>query len=200
MYQRKGSEVIMNDQIDLLTKIHSAQSEVNSLQLDYWNSYSGLGTWQFWLMALLFILPLIALYLLIDKKRIFLLGFYGLNIHVWATYVDSYGARYGLWEYRYRLLPHFPFSVALDVAAFPVVFILVYQWTLNHNKNFYLYSIATAFAFPFIFIPILIKLNIYGFHNGMNSFYLFIINIGIVLLSKIITSIFLHLQTKAGKG
>src|SRR5699024_6153519 len=100
-----------------------------------------------------------------DKSKALLLGFFGLNYHVWFSYTNSIGVGLGLWEYPYHVIPFLP-SFSLDAALVPVCFMLLYQWTLNHNKNIYLYwfyvncwgEIKISLQF----------ITLFGFHSGGN--------------------------------
>lgn len=150
-------------------------------------------------MLALFVIPLVILYLYIDRRNLFLICFYGWNIHVWFTYVDQIAVRYGYWSYPYRLIPYIAYSFVIDSSLIPVTLMLVYQWTMKHNKNFYIYSIGAAFALAFIIKPLMVQLNMLDIHKGMNYFYFFIVNTVILLFSKLMVNIFLSIHKKANK-
>ena len=86
--------------------------------------------------------------------------------------------------------------MSLDGALVPVAFMLVYQWTLNKKKNFYLYAIALSAIFSFGLKPLLVSVNLFGLNKGMNYFYLFLLYCLMFLISKFITNFFLKLQNK----
>ncbi|MCL7749903.1 CBO0543 family protein [Halalkalibacter alkaliphilus] len=183
------------DQIEVYEKIRTMQEQLSQLQAEYWHQFSNLATWQFWLIFLVMcVAPLVVLYFVIDRKNIFLLGFYGFNIHIWFSYTDIFGVRQGLWGYPYQLIPFIPGNLSLDAVLIPVLFMFVYQWTLNHKKNFYIYTIGLSLFLSFIFKPILTLHHLFKLHNGINFFHLFLLYCVIFLLSKIITNIFLHMQ------
>ncbi|MCG0057242.1 hypothetical protein L6R34_33310, partial [Escherichia coli] len=71
------------NQQEYLKKIHSIQENLAKTWAEYWQQYSTPGSWQFWVTLGAFILPLVILYFLIDRKKAFHLGFYGFNVHVW---------------------------------------------------------------------------------------------------------------------
>src|SRR5699024_3640295 len=124
----------MNDnQLELLKVIRSISTELSQYQIEYWHLYSYVGMWQFWVEVLMIIIPLIILFFSIDKSKALHLGFFGLNYHVWFSYTNSIGVGLGLWEYPYHVIPFLP-SFSLDAALVHVFFMLIYQWTLNHNK------------------------------------------------------------------
>ncbi|WP_085522045.1 CBO0543 family protein [Tuberibacillus sp. Marseille-P3662] len=189
-----------SEELNLLENIASLQEKLSHTQINHWQQYSHIGTWQFWFGACLLLLPLIILYFLIDRSKMMLLGFYGFNIHVWFGYSDIFGVRQGLWQYPHQLIPFFPFALSLDASLVPIVFMLVYQWTLNHNKNFYIYSIGVSLFFAFIFKPFLSSIHLFRFGDGANYLTLFFGYLGVFLFSKIITNVFLYMREKPANG
>lgn len=177
-------------QFELLDKIRSASKEVMLLEEKYWQIFSNFETWQFWVLFLMLILPLIILFIFIDKQNMLLLGFFGLNYHVWFSYTNIVGIRLGLWEYPYNLIPYLP-SFSLDASFIPVCFMFLYQWTLNHNKNIYLYAIPLSAAFAFILKPIMVKYHFIHMYHGINYFHLFLFYMAYFIISILITNFFL---------
>ncbi|HZG77190.1 MAG TPA: hypothetical protein VEZ72_15160, partial [Paenibacillus sp.] len=80
----------------------------------YWNTYSDLGTWQFWVILAMFVVPLVALAFCLDRRQAFRLGFFGLAVHVVAVYFDLYATTHRMWEYPYKIAPFPPVSFGLD--------------------------------------------------------------------------------------
>lgn len=184
----------MNEkQSELLYQIRSMLEEVNQLQIEYWQSFSYFDTWQFWIVVIALILPIIILFFSIDKRKMLLLGFFGLNYHVWFAYVNKIGINMGLWEYPYELVPFLP-SFALDASLVPVSFMLLYQWTLNRQKNIYLYSVLLSALFAFVLKPIMVNFHFFHMFKGVNYIYLFLSYIALFIVSKLITNLFLWLQ------
>jgi hypothetical protein len=165
----------------------------------YWLSYSNMSTWQFWVLLALIILPIASLYFLLDRKRALLIGFFGLNVHVWFTYIDTFGVTNGLWNYPYKLVPFLPVNLALDTAIVPVTFMLVYQWTTKHKKNFYLYGTALCMFFAFVFKHIMVLLGLFELYRGMNYFYLFLFYMLTMVVAKLITDLFIYLLKEKKK-
>jgi hypothetical protein len=186
------------EQLELLTKIRTFSVETTKLQIEYWKAFSDVGTWQFWLVALMLIVPLIILVLLIDRSKIFLLGFFGLNYHIWFAYTNSIGISLGLWEYPYQLAPFLP-SFALDASLVPVAFMLLYQYTLNRGKNIYLYSLLLSGFLAFVMKPIMVNINLFKMNEWVNYFHLFLFYMLFFIVSKLITNVFLWLQQRQDK-
>ncbi|WP_243357145.1 CBO0543 family protein [Bacillus litorisediminis] len=175
-------------------KISSNQVENSHNWIDYWNQFSSFNTWQFWVTVLLLLVPLIVLYFTIDRKKALLLGFYGFNVHVWFTYIDLPGVIFGFWGYPYRAIPFFPYSFSLDVALVPVIYMLVFQWVIKNNKNYYFYFTLLSLFFAFILKPLMVTLGLFEFSRGANYFYLFIGYMAIMLVSKWITNLFIWFE------
>ncbi|MDV2682832.1 CBO0543 family protein [Alkalihalophilus lindianensis] len=190
-------KVMDQDQLKLYEKIESLKEQVSQIEMEYWTLYSGFDTFEFWVLLLLwFIAPLIILYFFIDRRNMFLLGFYGFNIHVWFGYLDTAGDRIGLWGYPYELVPFLSGNISLEATLVPVAFMLVYQWTLNHHKNFYLYSFMLSLILAFLFKPIISAHHFFELYKGITYFHLLLSYCLIFLFSKFITNVFLKMQRK----
>lgn len=181
-------------QIEELNRLNELQKELTTGSIHYWNQYSSFDDWHFWLMVILGILPLVLLYFFIDRKRMFHLGFFGFSVHILHSYTDIAAAQIGTWTYPYKLIPIFPISFTFDASFIPVTFMLVYQWTLNHKKNFYLYAAIPAFFFGFVAKPLLVAINIAkpgAGGQGLKAYFiLFISHLAISYLSKWLTDFF----------
>lgn len=186
-------------QAESLSELRSLQVQLTEQWVNYWQEFAHLGTWQFWVNSFLFILPLILLYFLIDRRKALLLGFYGLNVHVWMTYIHLFGAKLGYWDYPHPLFPFIPTGIEVDASFIPVAFMFVYQWTLNHQKNYYIYSFILSLVVAFIFKPIMVSLDLFGLYKGVNYFHLLLALMVIFLISKCITNIFVYFQKQEMK-
>ncbi|WP_240374050.1 CBO0543 family protein [Bacillus piscicola] len=184
-----------SQQSELLDVIRAGAEKVSHYQLEYWQSFSNLTTWQYWLLVLMLVTPLIVLFIWIDKRKILLLGFFGLNYHVWFAYANKIGIGLGLWEYPYHLIPCLP-SFSLDASLVPVCFMLLYQWTLHRKKNMYVYAVLLSAILAFIMKPLLVQLHLFHMFKGLNYVHLFLFYLAFFLVSKLITSLFVWLHEK----
>lgn len=184
-------------QKEALHKLIKEQQEGAGHWLKYWQDFSAFDTWQFWFHVVMFLSPLIILYFAMDWKRALQLGFYGFNVHVWFGYFDDFGSTQALWTYPHKMIPFIAHNLGLDASLVPVSFILVYQWTIKHNKNYYLYTLLLSLFLSFILKPIFVMHNLFKFNAWANYFHLFLSYIVILVLSKVITDIFLRLQKNA---
>ncbi len=176
----------------MLENINNMERELSNVINHYWKIYSSYDTWQFWLILFMFIMPLVAFVYFIDRKKLFLVSFYGYTFHVFLSYLDAFMNRNNFWEYPYFMIPFLTSNIAIDAALIPVSYLLLYQFTLNKNKNFYAYGFVLSLFFAFIYAGTLQWLGLYRLSNGMNNFYLFFIDYGLALFAYWFTSIFLH--------
>jgi hypothetical protein len=165
---------------------------------EYWQEWALYTTFEYWLMVLLFIGSLVLVVTKIDKDKIFLIGFYGYSIHMTVGYLDMIGRHLGYWNFPFPLIPALP-GLVLDSSIVPVTFMLVYQWTLNRNKNYYLYSFLTAAFFGFIFKPLMEALGLLKLYGNANYFYVFMVYVVTFLIARFLTNVFLWLQKKYAK-
>ncbi|ERN53902.1 hypothetical protein M3689_14865 [Alkalihalophilus marmarensis] len=191
-------KVMDQEQRTLYENIQATKEQLSQVELEYWNLYSSFTTLEFWVIFLLFfVAPLVVLYFVIDRRRIFLLGFYGFNIHVWFGYIDTAGDRMGFWGYPFEMIPFLSGNISLEAALVPILFMLVYQWTLNHKKNFYVYSLLLSVLLSFIVKPLLTMHLFFELHNGTTYVHLFILYVIIFLFSKLITNVFIKMHRNA---
>ncbi|MED4453856.1 hypothetical protein [Metabacillus fastidiosus] len=172
-------------------KIYEKRDELNSLFSAYWDQYSSLGNWQFWVVLFLFIFPLVLLYFKIDRTRVFEILFFGYTVHLLWAYTDITLGRSGYFVHTYFLMPIFPNASNMTASVLPVSFLLLYQYCTNHKKNFYLYAIILSAVFAFGFASIEEYFGLVNFRRGMNQFYLFLIDVGAAFISYWFTNLIL---------
>jgi len=187
---------LSTEQAKRYEELKDAQEKVFDLWNQYWFDYSSLDTWQFWLNVLMIIIPLIILCIFIDRKRLFLLLFFGFNIHIWSAYLDGMATRANYIGYPYKAIPMFPIHFGMDTSLVPVLFILMYQYTLIKKANFYLHSFILILLITFLFKPLLVAGNLLMLSKGTNYFHIFLGYLLITLLSIGITNFFLKLNGK----
>lgn len=130
-----------------------------------------------------------------SRKNHLLTYKYTINVHVWLSYFDDIALSNGLWSFPYKVVPFLP-AFASDAAIAPVALMLVFQWTLNYNKNYYLYATGLCLFLAFLWRSLLSTIGLFQVKNGINYLYLFLGYITVMLVSKWITKIFVHFQKK----
>ncbi|WP_416150029.1 hypothetical protein ACM26V_03250 [Salipaludibacillus sp. HK11] len=169
--------------------IFNKNEELNNLFSSYWHDYSNLGTWQFWTVVFLMIFPLILLYFTVDRSRIFEVFFFGYTVHILWSYTDLVLARQGYFVHTYFLTPLLPYALNMTASALPVAFLLVYQYTSNTKKNFYLIMLILCAVFAFGIATLEEFVGLLKFDKGMNQFHLFMIDIAIAFAAYWMTKL-----------
>ncbi|MUK88276.1 hypothetical protein GMD78_07720 [Ornithinibacillus sp. L9] len=181
-------------------EIYEKSRDLNSTLISYWQQYSFIDSWQFWFVLSLFIIPLVILYFALDRTRIFEILFFGYTVHILWTYVDTVLGSTTLFVHKYFLIPLLPFALSLSSALLPVGFLLIYQYCTNNNKNFYLFTILISAIFAFGFASLERYMGLVEFNNGMNQFYVFLIDIIIAVVAFWLTKFFLKLRDNKHKN
>lgn len=75
LYEEDGV-LLTSEQNEALFKINHQQEKLEESWLDYWQQFSNLDSWQFWLHCMMFIFPLVVIYFKIDRKKAFEVGFF----------------------------------------------------------------------------------------------------------------------------
>lgn len=177
----------------LQQEIRNLDIELMELILEHWNQYGHFGTWQFWINVIFFTLPLIVTLILIDKKKIFQIAFYGYTFHVMFVYLDVFLTRFNFWSHPYHMIPFLPVSIPVDGSFVPVIFLLTYQFAINNKKNFYLVTLFTAVVVTAT-AWVWQKLSLLQLHNGMNLFHILLLDVSISILAYWFTNFFLRLK------
>ncbi|MDG5788822.1 hypothetical protein QA612_15225 [Evansella sp. AB-P1] len=179
-------------------QIYQKTEEMNQIISTYWNDYSHMGTWQFWSVVLILVLPLILLIILVDRERIFEIFFYGYTIHILWTYAANFLEGYNFLIHNYFLTPFLPTSLNMTASALPVGFLLVYQYSTNRGKNFYLYAVIMSALFGIVFATVSDWIGLITFSKGMNQLYLFSIDIAIAFVAYWFTRFIKRVRENAG--
>ncbi|GAA0603859.1 hypothetical protein GCM10009001_21170 [Virgibacillus siamensis] len=181
------------EQIKQIEQINKLENKLTPIKIDYWQQYSSLHSWEFWFLLTVLVLSLICLYLFIDRKKALQIGFFGFNIHVWLNYLDEIAIYNELWSFPYKLIPYLP-VFTFEASFVPVVFMFVYQWTINHDKNYYLYATGLCLILAFVWRPLLSTVDLFQVKNGINYLYVILGYLIVMVMSKWITNIFVHFE------
>jgi hypothetical protein len=178
-----------------LQEINKLDTNLMELILEFWIQYGHFGTWQYWITLVSLILPLIITFLLIDRKKIFQIAFFGYSFHMMIVYLDVFLSRFNYWDHPYHLIPYVPLSIAVDGALVPVTFMLAYQYAINHNKNFYLVTLITAIAVTSM-AWVWTLLDLLQLDNGMNLLHIYLLDVVMATIAYWATNFFLRLHKK----
>ncbi|WP_277674429.1 hypothetical protein [Piscibacillus halophilus] len=178
-------------------EIKNLIEQLSQLTDEYWRNYSYFNDWQFWVVFLLFIIPLFILIKYVDRNRIFELFFFGWTIHVLWNYTGMYLENQLYFIHYYYLTPMLPSIFTAVSSSLPVAFILVYQYCTKYNKNFYLWMVGVSIAFSFGLAYVEKMIGFIEMNKGFNYFHLFLIDIAVVLTAYWSTRFLIHIRNKA---
>ncbi|WP_062046620.1 hypothetical protein [Bacillus sp. JCM 19034] len=182
------------DKEHLYEDILKTKEELVTLTTEFWTRYAGFDTWYFWVNVATITLPLIILYILIEKKRLFEICFFGYTTHVLWANIDNIMSMNNLIIHPHSLTHMLPVGITVTTVLFPVTFMLLYQFCTDYKRNMYIYTIIASFIFAYGFGGLSLILDLLRLENGMNLFYLFLINIVITLISYWFTKFFLKIK------
>ncbi|MQR85857.1 hypothetical protein GFV16_07995 [Bacillus megaterium] len=177
--------------------IHEQSDKLQKLLSSYWHQYSDFGNWQFWVVLASLVLPLVLLYFMVDRTRIFEVFFFGYTVHVLWAYTDTALGRTGYLTHTFFLTPQLPNATNITASILPVGFLLLYQYCTNHQKNFYLYTILLSAVFSFGLAPLEHHFKFIDSGKGMSLFYIFLIDIGITLVAYWVTRLLVKAKAAA---
>ena len=162
---------------------------------EYWWEFSLYTSFEYWLMVLFLVVPLVFLLFKINKNKLFQILFYGYSIHMSFGYHDLYGRNMGYWNYPFPVIPVLP-GISLDSSLIPIIFMFVYQSTLNSNKKYYLYATVTSVILSFVFKPMLVGLGLFKMYGSINYFHLFLSYVSVFIFAKVVTDFFLWIKKR----
>jgi len=151
--------------IDLEEFMNQSFAKLMNLQDQYFGLIHerwliNLFTIQWWALLLVFIIPWVIWWQLVDKSRITEILCYGLLISILASSLDEAGHAAHLWAYKYRLLPLCVELKPTNISMLPVIYMLVYQY-FTRWKEFIIATIIMAVFLAFVGEPFLAWLDIY---------------------------------------
>ncbi|GAA0608051.1 hypothetical protein GCM10009001_26760 [Virgibacillus siamensis] len=175
---------------ELYQQIYHLKEQLGGLITEYWKLYSNPGTMFFWINILTVLIPLIIWFIVVDRKNIFRIAFFGYSNHIlWVT-VDSYLTSNNYFNHIHSLSYLLPQGITVSSVLFPVFFMLLYQYCMKRNKNFWVYSLIGSFVFAYGFGSLAEAVDMARFHKGMNLFILALIDVAVVFIAYAMTLLF----------
>jgi hypothetical protein len=188
-----------NARLSRFDKIVEMGKEGQKALNEYWLDYALYTSFEYWLMVLFLIGPLVILLLKINKEKLFQILFYGYSVHISFGYLDLFGRNMGYWNYPFPVIPALP-GISLDSSLIPIIFIFVYQYTLGRNKKYYLYATMTSIALSFVFKPILVGLKLFRMYGSINYLHLFLSYVFVFIVAKLMTDLFIWIKKRFSKS
>ncbi|WP_404458112.1 hypothetical protein [Oceanobacillus kapialis] len=183
----------MNEE-QLYDKIYQVKEQLSQLNQHFWEKFSDFDTWYFWFNLMSIFLPLLILYVVLDRKRLFEISFYGYTTHVLWSNTDSILSSANYLNHPHSLSYLLPVGFSVTTVIFPVSFMLIYQYCTNRNKNIFLYFIGFSAVFAFGFGGFSLLVGLLEMNKGMNLFYLFLIDLVISFMAYGFTKLFIKIK------
>ncbi|MBP2626937.1 MAG: hypothetical protein H6Q68_1648 [Firmicutes bacterium] len=148
---------------------------LSKARMEHWIG-EDFGTWRWWILLLLLIIPWFIWYKYADKKQFHELTLFGLFIMISSITLDELGFELSLWNYPVDVIPLFPRLTSVDYTAVPVIHMLVYQY-FSTWKSFFWAMVVKATVFSFILEPLIVQLGFYKMikWNHLYSFPIYIV-------------------------
>ncbi|SES90957.1 hypothetical protein SAMN05421676_10286 [Salinibacillus kushneri] len=140
-------------------EILNLQYKLTDFRLQYWVEHD-LFTWQWWLLAIMLILPWFLWYKIIPKERKAEVLSYGLLLGLLTSQMDEVGITSGAWAYPYQLTQLNRGLNPYNFALIPVFYMIVYYYYPKW-KHFIIGNVVIAILATFVVEPILISMGIY---------------------------------------
>jgi len=173
-------------------EINIASEKVSSLITSYWYEHSDWGNWQFWVVLLCLLIPLIVLLFKLDRNRTFEILFFGYTVHMVWNYTDLLLIRLGYIDHHYFLMPFFPQALGITAAIIPVSFMLLYQYCMNQEKPFIIWTTMLSAIIAFCFAPLEMLVGFFSIYKGFNIAHLFFIDLTISMIAYGMTKFFVR--------
>ena len=132
---------------------------LSKARLDNWLGQD-LGSWRWWILLIVLILPWLIWYHYADKKKLHELMLFGTLMTIVSITLDELGFVLSFWTYPVDVIPMFPRLTSADYTAIPVIHMLIYQY-FPTQKSFFWAIIAKATVFSFIVEPLVVQLGFY---------------------------------------
>lgn len=145
--------------------IYKARETLNDLIVAKWFAEDVFSP-QWWGILGVIVLSYIVVFSLLDKSRFTQLLLFGALMAVTITTYDLFGANFGLWAYKVRLLPVIPGIFLYDYTVIPLYYMLIYQYSPNW-KSFLLWDAAFAAFIGLVFFPTLVATEIIFYGNWL---------------------------------
>lgn len=138
---------------------YTLQSVADAAGREFW-LHNVVFTYQWWLLVAVTVIPIIAWWKFVDRRRFFEITTYGLLVSLVAGLLDAIGVETDAWEYKYDLVPLLDVFIAYDISILPVSYMAIYQYCRTWT-SFALAHGVLSLVFALVSEPLLVYLDIY---------------------------------------
>lgn len=167
----------MPNKEELLSEIEMVHRQLTELRQQYWSHYD-LFSAQWWFLLVLFIVPWVVWWRLVDKTRLKDIVWFGIATSYLIFFLDHVGYELNLWIYPHKIIRFIPESSAYDLGILPVLHMLVYQYYRTW-RSFLIANTIMAAVFVAVCEPVSVWLGLYKLLHWkyIYSFPLYIIKV-----------------------
>jgi hypothetical protein len=149
-----SNTVLSFEELEQIRELYNQQAFINWLRVDLFSV-------NWWLLLIIFVVPWIIWWKIVDRKRLAEILIYGMLIGIISTLLCIIGYNLMLWGYPNRLIsflmpPLFP----IVLTVLPVMYMLMYQYFQSKFAFIIASLIMSAFA-AFVAEPIFVKMQMY---------------------------------------
>lgn len=144
-------------------KIQAMQQAFSQARLEQWSN-DVVWHWQWWCLVAIFLLPWVAWWWLVDKRRLTQICLLGMFVLATAVWMDEIGTELGLWFYPYKIMPFYPQLVPINYSVLPITYMLAYQYTPRWTQYLRMMLVISA-LYAWLAEPVLQALGIYQMLN-----------------------------------
>ncbi len=119
---------------------------------------------KWWFLVLVFVVSIYSWWKLVDKARLQEISLYMAITIIFTLGLDECGEELALWYYTVDIVPIFPPLTAVDLAALPIIYSLIYQY-YGTWRSFFGATVIMAVIFAFVLEPILVWGEFYVLHQ-----------------------------------
>ena len=180
------------------SEIREIEKKFHDLQYDYWLHHD-LFQWQWWFLLIMTIIPWIAWWKLVDKRKLVEILLFGLIVMIIAIFFDLIVSNHMLWGYPHRI--HWslhPILLPYDITFIPVIYMIIYQRYPNWI-NFTIGMVLLSAVFSWIAEPLLEWMGLYQKYTW-KAIYSFPNYIWIGLLTKWLVILIFNINRQKNDG
>lgn len=173
-------------------RILSAHTLYTQLRYEYWLAYEAYtGLW--WFLLSCWLLPWVIWWLIVDRKRIVEISFYGLVVMFVTTILNAVGSVQNLWAYTVKIIPFTPHLEAIDWSILPITYMLIYQYNSSW-KAFIIAQTIIGLLYSFVGEPFTIYIIKTYLPLNWNYIYSLPIYLILAILPRLITKYLINLE------
>lgn len=161
--------------------VRSLETQLTHLRIETWLHHD-LGSWQWWLLLAVFIIPWFFWWKKVDRTRLLEITLVGMFVLIISSYLDAVLTELGLWAYHYWVLPVWPRLIPADFTVLPVTYMFVYQ-KYGRWMSFIIAMTVTSALYSFGGESFLVWIDVYELHNWKH-YYSFPIYLAIGIFVK----------------